>query len=376
MITEKLLSQDLVALQQEKGNTCISIIIPTHRRNPERRLDRKEIEKVIARAVEALGEREPEASRKILLESLDQLAQTIDFNHQTEGIGLYVSSHIKILIHFPFPVEEKLIIGDHFELRDLLYKVNLSKPYLVLQISEKDSHLYEGSVDELLEVRDAHFPAVYNDQYEYNPASQSSTMAGYAHVKSNEKDKSVMEEIRFKQFFHQIDKKLNEYLQGDKGIVLLGAEKELSWFENQTRHANRIFHKIAGNYNHLNHKEIADLVWPHVRKHLLEEQAQSIREFQEKVGQKHAISGIQEVWKASREGNASKLLVEKDFHKPGFVEADTEHLFLQPPRVAHQATPDAVEDIIEMVLKKKGQVLFMENDGLKDFQHIALITRY
>ena len=37
---------------------------------------------------------------------------------------------------------------------------------------------------------------------------------------------------------------------------------------------------------------------------------------------------------------------------------------------------DAVDDVIEMVLNKKGNVVFVENGMLKDHQHISLITRY
>jgi hypothetical protein len=38
--------------------------------------------------------------------------------------------------------------------------------------------------------------------------------------------------------------------------------------------------------------------------------------------------------------------------------------------------PDAVDDIIELVMRNKGDVVFMEDDSLSSYQHIALITRY
>ena len=96
-----------------------------------------------------------------------------------------------------------------------------------------------------------------------------------------------------------------------------------------------------------------------------------------KIGEHLGISGIQEVWQAAKEGRAFKLLVEKDFRKPGFVAKDAYKLFfLRPPQNSHKILADAVDDIIEMVLEKNGQVFFTDNDALKDYQRIALITRY
>jgi peptide subunit release factor 1 (eRF1) len=106
------------------------------------------------------------------------------------------------------------------------------------------------------------------------------------------------------------------------------------------------------------------------------ENEKDVKEFIEKIGEHHAVNGIQEVWKAAKEGRGLKLLVEKDYRKPGFLNNDETHLFLTPPKTIHRIVADAVDDIIEMVWEKNGQVVFTENDLLKDYQRIALITRY
>ena len=106
------------------------------------------------------------------------------------------------------------------------------------------------------------------------------------------------------------------------------------------------------------------------------ERVQLIKEFTEKIGEHLGISGIQEVWEATKEGKAFKLLVEKDFRSPGFAEKEAYHLYLRPPQKPHRVLADAVDDIIEMVLEKNGHVFFTDNGMLKDYQRIALITRY
>jgi hypothetical protein len=58
------------------------------------------------------------------------------------------------------------------------------------------------------------------------------------------------------------------------------------------------------------------------------------------------------------------------------VGIDDNQLYLDAPAVLHHIVTDAVDDLIEMVLEKNGRVTFVDNDMLKDYNRIALITRY
>ena len=118
------------------------------------------------------------------------------------------------------------------------------------------------------------------------------------------------------------------------------------------------------------------MAWPVMRSHLNNERVQLIKEFNEKIGMNLGVSGIQDIWSAAKEGKAFKLLVEKDYRCPGFVDRDEYYLYLRPPQKPHKVLADAVDDIIEMVLEKNGHVFFTDNGMLKDYQRIALITRY
>jgi hypothetical protein len=376
MKSEKLLNEELLNMQKEKGKICISIIVPTHRLSHERRVDKPEVEKALENARQFLRFKYGESEIKPLMRALDELYKNIDFNHNSDGLGLYVSPNIKLLVQFPFPVQEKVMVGDNFELRDLIYKINYSKPYLVLLLTEKEVRLFEGTWEELNEIKDRNFPKKYEEEFIYNPPSRGTPYTGHAHVRNFEKDKSALEEIRFKDFFRDTDDLLNDYLVNDMPLILLGTEKELGWFRNISVHKKQIIGEITGSYNHSHPTELANIVWPLMQSHLDNETVELIKEFIEKIGEHRGISGIQEVWQAALEGKGLKLLVEKDFRKPGFVAKDAFRLFLRPPQNSHKILADAVEDIIEMVLEKNGQVFFTENDALKDYQRIALITRY
>lgn len=363
-------------MQKEKGKICVSIIVPTHRLSPDRRVDKAEVERAITSAKELVDYKYSISDTTHIKKALDDLFYNIDFSHNAEGLGLYVSNNIQLSARFKFPVEEKIMVGDNFEIRDLLYKIFYSKPYRVLLLTEKDVRFFKGSWNELNEVRDEHFPKEYEEDYIYERPSRSTPSANYAPVRNFEKEKSVLEEIRFKDFFREADKLLTDYLPDEMPLILLGSEKEMEWFWITSSHKQNIIQKISGNYNYLNEKELGEITWPAMHLHQQQENQLLLEDFKEKVGEHLGISGIHQVWKAVKEGKALKLLVEKDFRKPGFVNKDGYQLYLQPPKTVHRIITDAVDDIIEMVLEKNGQVYFMDKDMLKDYEHIALITRY
>lgn len=376
MKTGKHTGEELTALQQEKGNICVSVIVPVHRLSTERRTDAPEVKKAIHAAIQTLEYKYGIVKAKPLADKLNELYRSIDFNRNEEGLGLYVSPNLKLLVKFPFPVEEKIIAGDSFEVRDLLYKVNFSEQYFVLIITEREVKLLQGLWNDLTEIIDDNFPLRYEEEFIYSQPGRSTSYSGYAHVKSFEKDKSETEEIRYKDFFRKADKLLKKYMTGDTPLVITGSGKEYGWFEKITGLKKNIIGKIKGSYSHHSPGEIASLAWPVMFEYLQNKRVILLKEFEEKTGEHLAVSGIQQVWQVANEGRGFRLLVEKDYRCPGFVDKDANHLFLRPPRVTHIALADAVDDLIEIVLNKKGEVFFTDNGMLKDYQRIAMITRY
>jgi hypothetical protein len=376
MTNEILSSSDLQAMRKEKGNICVSIVVPTHRLSPERRTDRIPLERAIDRATQLLYSKYPEVEIKPLQQALEEMFRSIDFSRNADGIGLFLSPHIRHLVQFPFAVEEKVIVGDSFEMRDLLYKVQITRPYFALQLNEKGAWLFEGTFNELYEINNEHFPQRYEEEYTYQAPSRSTSYSGQAHVKSFEKDKSVLEEVHYKNFLNKIDKMLGSYLAGDVLLFLSGVNKKIAQFLDVSSHTKKIAGKITGNYNHRNQSELADAIQTLLHSFRHTEQRKLINEFREKIGESRGISGIQDIWSAAKEGKALLLLLEKDYRCPGFLTDDEYQLYLQPPVKPHRTIADAADDLMEMVLEKNGRVFFTDNGLLKEFNRVALITRY
>lgn len=365
------ISSIIKEMVKEKGNTCVSIIIPTHRFGQDRQEDPKEVEKALLSVRQLI----PDEQKKIL-NGIDELVEQIDFNRNKDAIGIFVSPYFKKLVKFPFPCTKKISVNESFLLSDLLYLENYSTPYYVLDVSKKEVHLFHGVMDHLEEIHSDNFPKKITDDYEYEKPSQSSSDSGYSHVKSFEKDKTELQHLRLQKIFREVDKHLREYLTTKvTPLVLCGPERDISLFKSVTSHLDNTIASISDSqqYSNLHEKEIS--AWLQVRSFIDKQKLKLTEDFKEKIGAGLAVYGMEEVWEAAQEGKGFKLLVEKDYSRMAFVTQNGK-LYKHHLIEKHVMYPDVINEIISTVLEKNGKVIVVEKDALTDHKRLALINRY
>jgi hypothetical protein len=376
-MNKKMVANDHQQLRNEKSDVCISIITPTHRLSPDRRTDPIQLENAIQQVKSHLHNKYDHAAINPLIQAMDELYGQIDFTRNTAGIGLFVSQNVKGLIHFFFPVKERIMIGQSFDIRDLLYESFYDVPYVVLMLSQKEARLFNARLNMVKEITDTHFPKKNEAEYEYSRPTRGNSYVGHSLVKEFEKDKSISEEIRLRSFLREADDLLNIYVNNSMPLIVTGEKKDLAYFRQVTTHEKNIAYSIPGNYMTFNEHELGALTWKAMKLYIDNSKENLLRDFKEKTGAGLGITGIENIWKAVLEGRAYKLFVEKDYALPGFlINNDDYHLHLHPPKQPHRLVPDVVNRLIEEVLEKNGEVILVENGMLKDFKRLALITRY
>lgn len=376
-MSKHILSNDLQMLSAQRDEVCISVIVPTHRISPGRRTDPLELDNMMENVKLQLQKKYDNSIIAPLMLAMDDLYEQIDFMHNAAGIGIFVSAHIKKLIPFFFPVKERVTIAESFDIRDLLYESYYDTPYVVLQLSQKETKLFNGRLNSLTEINDSQFPKKYEAVYEYSRHSRGNSNTGHSFVKEIEKDRSAIEEIRYKNFFRETDQLLNSYLSNKVPLIVTGENKDLSYFRQVTSHEEQIACNVPGNYTNYNEHELGALTWQGMKLFLEDNKDRIVKDFVEKTGEGLGIMGIDNIWKAVQEGRGYKLLVEKGYSVPGYLPDHEDYdLVLHEPREACRTLPDAVNSLITLTLEKNGEVIMVENDVLRDYRRMALITRY
>jgi hypothetical protein len=311
-----------------------------------------------------------------LSSSLKDLESSADLLHNYDGLGLYVSTGIQKIVRFPFQVTGKVLVGERFDLREIWYKTQLNATYYTLMVTEKKVKFWEGHLNHLEEIVNPDIPSAYQEEYLYEMPSQSTSYAGYAHVKSFERDKTVIEEHRMKSFLRKVHDSIRKYLIGGHRLILIASEKTISWYKEIVGPHSPITNTIAGNYAHSSKAEIENMVWQLI---IEDDQKLFQKEMQQALdlsGRHRAVFGLESCWRATADGNAYKLLIEKDYHCSGFTANSGRHLYLKPPPFTHVCIPDAVDELIHLVKSKNGKIIFGDNGSLNNEGHIGLITRY
>jgi len=309
-----------------------------------------------------------------MVNAIDKLAIQVDPVHAMDGLGIFVSPDMSRLVHFPFPVKEKVVVDNSFETRDLYYLEQFAKPYYVLKLTKNEASLFlleTGTVAR--EITNTHFPMrnSIENEYEYSRPSIG-TSFGYAR-KGFEKDKSMMNKTRQEPFFKEVQQNVLSYAKGSD-LLLAGSKTTLSNFESVNDHRLKIKGRIIGSF-----KEHNDLfakardTYFECKQHEIHALINSLEEL---IGPKKVTSGIRDVWAAAVAGKGDVLLVEKDFRKVGYTLQNGQQVSLTVPSGSHNTLPDVVDQIIETIIDKGGRVVFTEEHQLKNYEQIALILRY
>jgi hypothetical protein len=304
--------------------------------------------------------------KSLMMDRIRDIIHHLDFNTYKKSIAIYVSPVFQKVLYLDMPVEEKIIIDESFEIRDLVYSKKELHKYLVLLLSGKESKMYLGNHESFVRI------------------SSNKPESVYAYVNeapekvSNYSDHSERKEVIMDKFLHHIDNGLGIILHSYQlPVFVIGTERIMGHFKKISRHSRSVMAYIHGNHEDAGMEELKKIISPHVAdwKKLKEKELLGVLE--EAAGQKKLVTGMKEVWKEAMHRNGRLLIVEKDFMyaadhgaKEDQIEAVTDS------RDQHSYIKDAVDDVIEKVLDNGGDVEFVDPPLLDFYQHIVLVKFY
>jgi hypothetical protein len=349
-----------------RGYPLLSLLLPTHRTAPANLQDPIRVRNLIKEATDRLLAEFYKRDIEPLLTRLEALAAQIDYYHTLDGLALYVSQDLALKFYLPFPVRERVIIDETFATRDLVYALHHSPRYWVLTLSGRLVRLYEGLRETLVEVTDYGFPKT-------SPWHEGSRELS----DDTDVDMSAHRDLRYRQFFDQVDSTFGQLVATDPlPLIVAGTDRNLAFFDRVSNHKRLIIATLCGNHSVTPVHKLAEQVWPSVQNHLRSQRQDALDALGVAVGAQMHAAGIGPAWRAGQEGRGTVLLVEEDYHYPARLDASGLQLSSAGDPTAPDVIDDAVDELIEIVLAKGGQVVFVDNGALEAHQRIAMILRF
>jgi hypothetical protein len=343
----------------------VTITLPAHRTSPDNRQDPIRLKNLVTEATNRLLNDFSKRDVDDVLKKLDALSSNIDHEQNLDGLALFVSPDVARAERLPFELKERVVVGDSFYTRDLVFAMNRTPRYWVLALSEQPTRLFEAARDDLIEMTAGGFPMTHN-----GPGGATNLPGGPGINPSSQQD-------RFhEQFFRAVDAAFDKANKEDPlPLAVVGVDRYLSFFKDVATR-NDVVAEIKGNYDHLGPHDLGRLVWPEVKEALAQRRAGVFNELSAAIGARRISSTAGEVWRYAHEGRGALLLVEEGYHPPARLSDDGMNILISDNPADLDVMDDATDIIVEEVLMKGGRVVFVPDGSLSEHNRIALILRY
>lgn len=305
---------------------------------------------------------------KILMKKLRNIFANVKLDSTKKGIAIYVSLIFEKIFYLEAKVEQKIVVDNTFEIRDLVYSSKNSNQYLLLVLSANKSKVYLSH---------------NHDSIKLIPGTTLKSATFLSDKTKNEHislypDISKHKEIEMEKFLLYVDNELDTIIKKyNLPIFILGATRTTAHFKKITKHTENIVDFIFGNFEEATVAELAKLIAPYFAKLNTEYQKQLLKKIDEADSEKKLAVGIQNVWREAVNKKGGLLVVEKNYTFAADRGGSPEVIYkAEEPYNKYSLIKDAVDDVIEKVLEYGGDVEFVEDDTLKNYENIALILYY
>lgn len=313
-----------------------------------------------------LSENYPGELSTLMMQKLRVIFKDLNFNTHKKSIAIYVSPVFEKVLYLDITVEEKIIVDESFEIRDLVYSKKQLHKYLVLLLSNKVSRIYLGNTET--------FVRIVSD----TPESVYSHVNDAPERVANFSDKSDRKEIIMDKFLHHIDNALDIILNAYRlPLFVVGAERILGHFKKLSKHTGAVIEYVHGNYEDASLPQLKQILEPYIADWKIVRQKDLLNQLDEAESNKKLVAGMTDVWREAMLHKGRLLVVEKNYmfaarhgNPDGVIYEATE------PYNKFSYIKDAVDDVIEKVLENGGDVEFVDTQLLKDYRHIALVKYY
>lgn len=279
------------------------------------------------------------------------------------AVALYVSSRHISAWGLPQPVVDRAVVDPTFATRDLVRSLHRTPRHVVLVLSEREARLFDGSGDTLRPPPGARFPQV-------DRAPRRHARAGGGPVKGGEQDR------RPDAFLRTVDEALGAYLSLHPApLVLVGAGRTLARFTRTSRNLGRLAGTVQGSHARTALPTLARLIRPVLEDYLRSREDEALTLLDKRRGAGEVAGGMPAVWLAARAERPEMLAVEEGLFYPARVSRDGDFITPADDLEHPDVIDDAVDEVIETVLRRGGWVALVQDGALTEADRIALTLR-
>ena len=221
---------ELEQLMRKEQLWCVSIYLPTHSTGTETQQDPIRLKNLLGKAEKLLsdqgvGRRDVQ---KMLEPASNFLRDAHFWQHQSNGLAIFLSSNRIRRYRLPLNFEEMVVVEDHFHIKPLLPLFTGDGQFYILALSQNEIRLLNGTRESVSEVdigqvRGSLAEALPSGDYQAILQHHTSSFGAATFHGQGGGDASAKDELL--RYFRLVSDGLTEFLQEDQApLVLAGVE--------------------------------------------------------------------------------------------------------------------------------------------------------
>lgn len=356
----------LAELRRPRPYPAVSVLTPTHRREPENTQDRVRLRNALADAKKRL-EADPAITRERRIDVTDQLDRAlaeVDLAHAEDGLVIFAAPGEHQVWSLARSVPERVVLSDTFLTRNLVAAQVAEQPFWVLTLSADRAALWNGGGDRVIEETAVGFP-IERSRENFDAERQEQI----GDVPSTFRDEGT------RRFLRDVDIAMSKVLRRHpRPLYVTGEQAALSLLDDVGSETAQAIHIPHGGLAEAGAEAVWQAVDPVIAAQNLRDIARVSRELESARGHKAFAAGVDEVWQNASDGRIRLLAVEENFRIT--VRDDAGDHLVPAESGELDAREDIVDEIVERCLDTGADVRFVPDGALGDAQGIAGILRY
>ncbi|MGA5037831.1 chemotaxis protein [Streptomyces capoamus] len=355
----------LAELRRPRPYPAVSVLTPTHRREPENGQDPVRLRNVVTEARRRL-EADPAVTRERrheVVAELDRALAEVDLAHAEDGLVIFAAPGEHQVWSLARAVPERVVLSDTFLTRNLVAAQAAERRFWVLSVSADCVTLWSGGEGRVVQDRSGGFP-LERRQENFDPERQMRT----GDLPSTFSDEDT------RRFLREADTAMGALLREQpRPLYVTGEQAALSLLDEAGSVARSAVHVPYGGLAHAGPEAVWQALRPVLEAESRKDTAAVLAELTSARGHRTYAAGLDELWQSAREGRVRLLAVEEDFRAT--VRELGEHLVPAEPGDL-DARDDIVDEIVEQCLHTGAQVRFVPDGTLGDADGMAAVLRY
>lgn len=371
------LIEDLFAVSTKP---CLSLYLPTHRTQPERRDDYTRFHQLVRELNNSLKNGFSQAEIDMLMAPFHDIDRDEKFwNQRRAGIAMFRAPGVFITQHLDRSVPELAIVADTFHVKPLFRLLQTAEDYFVLCVTKETAQLFVGNRDGLEPVPIRGGEVLSIDQLLGTELSKR----GFAISNSGGMRRFVgytttsdEVELDTQRFYRAVDRILLDEVSAidEIPLVVAGLTEQCVVFQSVSHNPRLVSASINVNPLRLTLRDLTQRAWEVMEPFVRQKSNALLEAYVDAAAHNGGIEGVFNIAHAATEGRIQTLFVEDNRQVPGKIDEDTGNVIFDD--LAQPDINDVLDDIARIVLKKGGTVIVLPTQYMPTSTGAAAILRY